>query len=175
MPLGQTAFDAARKVRVFHLCQESHEVPEQVQHSCIDDDMILKSKGQTAYDATQEHRHWYGDGGDCGHGGKAGKDGFFGKGNVSLPLSDEEEDWETGCRDFLMKWGDKECRRIRDQEARRSQGDQESRGPGEYWAWKCECAGLGLLRVFSRVLKQLYVADWHKSSLYMCALATRFP
>ena len=24
-----------------------------------------------------------------------------------------------------MKWGEKECQRIRDQEARRSQGDQE--------------------------------------------------
>ena len=44
------------------LCQESHEVPEQVQHNCIDDDdMILKSTGQTAYDAAQKHRHWYGD------------------------------------------------------------------------------------------------------------------
>ena len=28
VPLGQTAFDAARKVRVFHLCQEPHDVPE---------------------------------------------------------------------------------------------------------------------------------------------------
>ena len=70
------------KSELIHLCEESPEVPEQVQHSCIDDDMILKSKGQTAYDATQEHRHWYGDGEDCGHGGKAGKDGVFGKRDI---------------------------------------------------------------------------------------------
>ena len=36
---GQIAFDAARTVKVFHLCRESHEVPEQVQHSVVDDNM----------------------------------------------------------------------------------------------------------------------------------------
>ena len=82
--MGQTAFDAARNVKVAHVCQGSHEGPEQVQHNCIDDGLILKSTGHTAYDAAQKHRHWYGDGGDCGHGGKAGKGVLFGKGNLSL-------------------------------------------------------------------------------------------
>ena len=31
MPFGQTAFDAARTVKVFHLCKESQAVPEQSQ------------------------------------------------------------------------------------------------------------------------------------------------
>ena len=94
MPLGQTAFDATRKSRVFHLCKESHEVPEPVQQSGIDDNMVLKWTGQTAYDAAQEHGHWCGDGGDDWYGGKAGKDWVIGKGNRSLLLSDEEEDQE---------------------------------------------------------------------------------
>ena len=93
--LGQNGFDAARQSRMFHLCRACHEVPEQVQHSGIDDDMFLKWTGQTAYDAAQEHGHSCGDGGVCRHGGKSGEDGFFSeKGNVSLPLSDEEEDWD---------------------------------------------------------------------------------
>ena len=63
LPLGgQSAFDAARTVKVFHVCRESHEVPEQVQHSEIDDIMSLKWKGQNAYDAAQEHEHLCGDG-----------------------------------------------------------------------------------------------------------------
>ena len=95
VPLGQTAYDAAHKT-VFHLCREDHEVPEQVQHDCTDDDMIVSLTGQTAFDAAHKFRHERGNGGDHGHGGKAGKDGFLGKGNVSLPLGDEEEDWEIG-------------------------------------------------------------------------------
>ena len=62
--MGQTASDAARNVRVFHLCKESHEVP--AQHSCTDEDLIFESQGQTAYDAAQEHGHLCGDGGMAG-------------------------------------------------------------------------------------------------------------
>ena len=74
-----------------------------------------------------------------------------------------------------MKWIDQECRRIRDQdqEVRRSQGDQESRRIRKARDWKCQCAGSGFVEGISE--KQLYVADWHKSNVSMCALANRFP
>ena len=48
LPFGQITFDAARKVRVFHICRESHGSPEQVQHSDISEDMCLKWTGRTA-------------------------------------------------------------------------------------------------------------------------------
>ena len=51
------AYDAAHKNKVFHLCKENHDVPEQVQDTCIDeikeDDMILSLMGQTRPRATQ--------------------------------------------------------------------------------------------------------------------------
>ena len=61
---------------MFHLCRESHEVPE------FDDDKSLKCKGQ-------EHDHLFGNSGDGRHGGG------IGKGKLGPPKSDEEEDWET--------------------------------------------------------------------------------
>ena len=60
---------------MFHVCRESHEVPE------CDDDRSLKRRGQ-------EHDHVSGSSGDGRHGGG------IGKGNSVPPMSDEEEDWE---------------------------------------------------------------------------------
>ena len=75
VPLGHIAYDAAHK-KVFHLSREDHDVPEQVQHNCIGDDMIVSLTGQTACDAAHKLRQEHGNGGDPGHGGKAGKDVF---------------------------------------------------------------------------------------------------
>ena len=84
---------------MFHVCQESHEVPEPIQHVDIDDDMSLKCKGQNAHDAAREYDHLCGVGGQehdhlCANSGNGRHGGGIGKGNGSPPLSDEEEDWE---------------------------------------------------------------------------------
>ena len=78
--IGSTRVDAAHKNKVFHLCREDHDVREQDQHSCIDDDMIVSLTGQTACDAAHKFRHEHGNRGDHGHGGQAGKYVCFGKG-----------------------------------------------------------------------------------------------
>ena len=48
--LGQTAYDAAHKNKVFHLCKENHDVSGQDQDKCIDvikeDDIILNLLGR---------------------------------------------------------------------------------------------------------------------------------
>ena len=100
----QTAFDAAHKSRTFYLCEESHD--------------IGKPLGQTAHDAGQHHDHQdvhrvrfekmcIGEVTEedmmhklleCEkHGHEKDSRGvfFFGKGNGSLPWSDNEE-WEFG-------------------------------------------------------------------------------
>ena len=83
VPVGQTAYDAAHKNKVFHLCKENRNMPEQVQDKCIDetkdDDMIVSLMGQTACDAAHNCRHEHGYGGDHGHGGRAGEVEGFGK------------------------------------------------------------------------------------------------
>ena len=89
-------------------------------------------------------------------------------------MSDEEEDWETrgsGVSDEMDRPGmSKDLG---------SGGTEESGRPGE--SEDREGSGLEMpvrrVGVVENVLRvfQLYVADWHKSNLYMCALATRFP
>ena len=78
--MGQTAYDAAHKNKVFHLCKENHDVPGQDQDKCMneikEDDTILNLLGQTAYDAAHNCRHEHGNGGEQGHGGEAGKVAF---------------------------------------------------------------------------------------------------
>ena len=152
--------------RAFHLCKESHDVPEQDQERCIgeitEDDMMFRLLCQ------EEH----------GYGGEVGKAVFSGKGNRSLLWSDEEEDGEHLGFGVSEEMGRPGGRRIWDQEDWRSRDGQEGRRIWEDrdWKdrdWKCQCARLELLRVCLRVF-QLYVADWHKSNLSMRALATRF-
>jgi len=91
---------------------------------------------------------------------------LFGKGNVSLPLRGEEEDW-----DILMSG-------ISDEEGRQGMSKDSGSGgteePGEVFG-KCQCAGLVLLRRVVMILKYLCVAESQTQSESMRALAARCP
>ena len=64
--------EATQEKKIFHVCQESHEVP--VQQSCIDEDMGMCGDRGRSWNGGQTHFV------------------FFGKGNMSRPLSHKEED-----------------------------------------------------------------------------------
>ena len=95
--------------------------------------MILKSKGQTAYDATQEHRHCCGDGGDCGYGGKVVKDDLCGEGNLSLLLSDEEEDRKIWMPGFSVETGRQGMSEDSGSGGKEEPGRPGDSRAGKYW------------------------------------------
>ena len=91
-----------------------------------------------------------------------------------MPLSYEEEDWEIS----MLGFSDEVGRQVMSEDSG-SGGKEEPGRPGESRAGKILALDMPVRRVgvaqgFMTILKQLYVADLHKSSPYMCALATRF-
>ena len=87
-------------------------MPGQDQDTCINEIkeyyISLHLLGQTAYKAAHNCRHEHENGREHGHGGEAGEVVCSGKGNMSLPLNDEEEDWEmlmSGISDEMDRPG----------------------------------------------------------------------
>ena len=91
---------------------------------------------------------------------------FFGKRNVSLLVSDREEDWEIWMSGVSDEGGR--------QGMSKDSGSEGTEEPGKVFGEMPVCR-VGVVDGFMTILKQLYVANWHKYNQSMCALATRYP